>query len=151
MREKNSVIFLKQDPWELFSWLTVWQWKNLYKQWELTAPNCHWKQVSANHHGHGCATCQAPAIQTTLAFYILLKNSDFSEQFWRFVEWSCSDCGNTVFSYCLNVYSQLQNSLSQYVAETSSTCQNGYSWEITLQFYYWLLVEGPGNMVKILL
>lgn len=46
---ENSVIFLKQDPWELLPWLTVWRWKNLYKQWELTAPHCHWKQVSANH------------------------------------------------------------------------------------------------------
>lgn len=38
--------------------------------------------------------------------------------------------------------------LSQYIPETSSMYQNGYSWEIMLQFYYWLLVEGPGNRLK---
>lgn len=40
--------------------------------------------------------------------------------------------------------------LSPYVPETSSTRQNGYSWEFMLQFYYWLPVEGPGNTAKIL-
>lgn len=45
---------------------------------------------------------------------------------------------------------QLVSMLAQYVPQTSSICQNGYSWEIMLQFYYWLLVEGPQNMDKIL-
>lgn len=35
--------------------------------------------------------------------------------------------------------------LPQYVPEISSVCLNAYSVEITLQFYYWLLVEGPGD------
>lgn len=48
------------------------------------------------------------------------------------------------------IIKQLVSMLAQYVPQTSSICQNGYSWEIMLQFYYWLLVEGPQNMDKIL-
>lgn len=154
MREKNPVRFLKQDPWELFPWLTVWQWNNLYKEWELTAPHCHWKQVSANHPwGHGSATCQAPAINTTLGFYLLLRKSLLSQSSFEALKSDPAVVVEiqfflTVLTFSLNY--KTTSVLSQYVPKTSCICQNDYSWEVTLQFYYWLLVEGPVSMVNIL-
>lgn len=163
VREKDSVRIMNQEPWELFpgAYCVATEepcWIDLYKQWELTAPCRSLKQVNAPCLSKSALRlwlCNLPGSSNACNTRLLTsfkKHNYFPEQFQRLGEWSCSDCGNTDLFLLSNIWSELQNSLLalQYVPEASSVCQNGYNWEIMLQFYYSLLVGWPGNMVKML-